>query len=202
MNFFDDLPQVPELPEDEEPEQTMPEWFGPPEQVMGAIVPLAQVVVRTEHVFIGLRSLTAYANGLSIDVALAVRRAEMSRERWREVQDATWGGHQLPGAPAAAGGLRWGVELADGQRTSTSNRWDWRPEVVPPAPVLIDTDGSGSGDSRTIERSSALWLWPMPEGEALSLVVQWPDLEVPQTTYRLDLEPVRAAVEKVQPFWP
>ena len=203
MSFFEDLPPVPEPPEDDEPEHVMPEWFGPPQQVMGAIVALAQVVVRTEHVFVGLRSLTAYRSGLSIDVALAVRRAETSRQRWGEMEDATWGDRHRPGAAAAgAGGLRWGVELADGRRTSTLNRLDWRPEVAPSPPVLVDNDGSGSGSSRVIERSSALWLWPVPEGEAVSLVVQWPDLEVPLTTCRLDLEPVRAAVEKAVPFWP
>ena len=203
MSFFEDLPQAPEPSEDDEIEHAMPEWFGPPQQVMGAIVPLAQVVLRTEHVFIGLRSLTAHRSGLSIDVALAVRRAGMTRGRWREVEDAAWGHHHRPGASAAgAGGLRWGVELADGRRTSTLNRVDWRPEVVPSPPVLVDNDGSGSGGSRMIERSSALWLWPMPEGDAVSLVVQWPDLEVPVTTCRLDLGPVRAAVEHVVAFWP
>lgn len=54
----------------------------------GAVVPLAQVVARTENVFTGLRSTTAHSSGLSIDVALSVRRGEMPRQRWVEVQDA------------------------------------------------------------------------------------------------------------------
>ena len=202
MSFFEDLPQMPE-PDEEESEHAMPAWFGPPQQVMGAIVALAQVVVRTEHVFIGLRSITVYPSGLSIDVALSVRRGDMARSRWEQLQDAVWGHHRRPGVGAGGqDGLRWGVELADGQRTSTLSRMDYNPEVAPQAPVLVDNDGSGSGGSRTIERSSALWLWPLPEGDSLSLVVQWTALDIPVTTHHLDLTPVRAALEQATPFWP
>lgn len=199
MSFFEDLPPAPELPEEEEYEDVMPEWFGPPQQVMGAIVPLAQVVVRTENVFIGLRSITAYPSGLSIDVALSVRRGEMSRQRWQELQDQVWGNYR-PGV--GPGGLRWGVELADGWRTSTVNRMDWNPEVAPSPPVLVDSDGSGSSGAQMIERNTELWLWPLPEGDSLSLVLQWTALDIPETTWHLDLTPVRAALEQAVPFWP
>ena len=148
--------------------------------------------------------MTAYPSGLAIDVALAVRRAEMTRQRWTELQEAIWGDRHGPAAASTAGSaLRWGVELADGRRTSTLNRMHWRPDApAPPAPVLMDNDGSGSGGMRLIERSSTLWLWPLPEGEALSLVAQWPALEVPVTTTRLDLAPVHAAAQQAVPFWP
>ena len=58
MSFFEDLPPVPEPPEEEETDYEMPPWLGPPQQVMGAVVAMAQVLVRTEHVFVGLRSMS------------------------------------------------------------------------------------------------------------------------------------------------
>ena len=78
----------------------------------------------------------------------------------------------------------------------------YTPEVAPEPPVLVDNDGSGSGGARMIELSSTLWLWPLPEGDSLSLVAQWSALEVPVTTHRLDLAPVPAALGQTVPFWP
>ena len=64
--------------------------------------------VHTENVFIGLRSITVYPSGLSIDVALSVRRGEMVRKRWEELQESVWGYHRGLGGGAGEDGLRWG----------------------------------------------------------------------------------------------
>ena len=203
VGFFDDLPDMPEPPEDEPVEMTMPEWMSPPAQVMGAIVPLGQTVLRTEHVFVGLHSVTAHHSGISFDMVVSLRRGEITRRDWAQMEGTVWGSSWTAGVGATdPDALRWGVELADGQRTSTSEHVDWRPDVVREPPVLFSLGGSSTGDSHTIDAGVQLWLWPMPEGESLSLVVQWPALEVAATTRRVDLEPVRAVVDKVQPYWP
>lgn len=52
-----------------------------------------------------------------------------------------------------------------------------------------------------LHRRTELWLWPVPEGDALSLVLQWHSVGVEETTHRLDLSEARQAAAKALPFW-
>jgi hypothetical protein len=172
--------------------------------VLGGVVPLNDVLARTEHLFAGLAALTAYPTGLLLSVVLAVRRGSLPRERWDELEAAFWAdrGHR-PGRPRAGdGGLRLGVELADGRRTETQDLLGLGFDVPRDPPVLIEHQGEGSGGTHRLDKRTGLWLWPLPEGDALSLVLQWPDLELPLTSSRVELEPVRAAVAGAVPYWP
>jgi hypothetical protein len=202
MRFFEDRP--PHRPDDEEPPPALPEWFGPPPDVLGGVVPLNAVLARTEHLFAGLSTVTAYPTGLLLSVVLAGRRGELPRERWDAVEAAFWGdrGHR-PGRPHAGGGvLRLGVELADGRRTETADLLGPGFDVPREPPVLVEHQGEGSGGSHRVDKRTGLWLWPLPEGDALSLVLQWPDLDLPLTFSRIELDPVRAAVPRAVPYWP
>lgn len=205
VSFFEDLPQPPEPDEDGLIEGVQPPWLGAPDHVMGGVVPLAARILCTEHVFAGLASVVAYPTGISLELVLGVRREAMSRQRWLEVQtsvhDDSYRQHAGTAA-ASTDGLRLGVELADGRHTSTLDRGGWGEGTVPEPPVLVENGGRGSGGLRWLERSVRLWLWPLPEGESLSLVLQWPALDVPLTTYRLELGPVRRAAEQARPYWP
>lgn len=198
---FEDLP---EPAEDDEPNHTAPAWHGPPQDVLGAVVPLSEgAVVATGHLFVGLRSVTAYRTGLSFSVVVSARRGDLSSQRWQALEASVWASDPFSGAQApGAGGLRWGVELADGTRASTSGPSRRGPDGAPRAPVLIETGGTGSGGEREVDRQLDLWLWPLPEGDALSLELQWPDLEVPVSVHRIDLDPVRSAARRATPFWP
>ena len=203
MSFFEDLPQPPEPDEDGLIEGVQPPWLGAPDHIMGAAVPVTDRILCTEHVFAGLAAVVAYPTGICLELALAVRRESMSRQRWAEVQASVWGDYQRVGTTvASADGLRLGVELADGRHTSTLDRGGWAEGAVPEPPVLVENGGRASEGLRWFERSVRLWLWPLPEGEALSLVLQWPALEVPLTTYRLELGLVRQAAGRAMPYWP
>ena len=200
MRFFEDRP--PHRPDDEQP-PALPEWFGPPPDVLGAILPQGAVLARTEHVFAGLTALTAYPTGLLLSLVLAGRRGTLPRERWDEMEAAFWAdrGHRPGRSHAGDGGLRLGIELADGRRTETQDLLGPGFDVPRDPPVLIEHQGEGSGGSHRLDRRTDLWLWPLPEGDALSLALQWPDVDVPLTFHRVDLEPVRAAVARAVPYW-
>jgi hypothetical protein len=202
VNFFEERP--PREPDEEPPSPDMPEWFGPPDGVLGAVVPQNAVLARTEHLFAGLTAVTAYPSGVLLSLVLAARRLELPRERWAEVEAAFWAdqGHRPGRAPAGAGVLRLGVELADGRRTETQERFGPPFDVPRDPPVLVEHQGEGSGGSYRVDKRTALWLWPLPEGDALTLALQWPALELPLTTCRIELAPVRAALERVVPYWP
>jgi hypothetical protein len=202
MQFFEE--RLSRQPDDEPPPPAMPEWFGFPPDVMGAIVPQGTVLARTEHLFAGLAGLTVYPTGLLISLVLSARRAGMPRERWEAVEAAFWADHgHRPGRPHAGDGvLRFGVELADGRRTETQERFVPAFDLPREPPVLVEHQGEGSGGSYRQDKRTSLWLWPLPEGEALSLVLQWPALDLPLTSSRVELAPVREALARVTPYWP
>jgi hypothetical protein len=200
VSFFEDLPSRQEQPEYEGPDLPPPEWQGPPRDVMGAVVPVAEAVVHTDHVFVGVAAVTTYPTGLSLDVVAAARRGELSRDRWEGLEASFWADlHRARRRPPGA--FRVGIELADGRRTATLDLFRWRSDTQPGPPVLVPRGRGSSGRPGAMEKRLELWLWPLPDGEALSLVLQWPDLDVPLTSYSIDLGPVRAAVELALPYW-
>ena len=199
VSSFGDTPQ----PDDDEPDYVVPEWSGPPQGVLGGVAPLSGQVLRTDNVFAGLRAVTAYRTGLALSVVLAAWRGDLPGQRWQPLEAALSGGaHDFAVAAPSAGGPRWAVELADGHQVSTGDPSRRGPDGAPKAPVLVETGSTGSGNESEVDQQIDLWLWPLPEGEAISLVLRWPDLDVPATTYRLDLDPVRAAAERAVPFRP
>jgi hypothetical protein len=202
MRFFEERPR-PDRPDDEPP-PAMPEWFGPPADVMGGVVPLGQTVARTEHVFLGLPAVTGYPAGLLLRLVLAARRGDRPRERWEELETAFWYDQpHRPGRRAPGDGvLRLGVHLADGRRVETQDLFGGGFDVPREPPVLVENQSEGSSGSHRLDKRIELWLWPLPEGDALSLVLQWPDLDVPLTFHRIDLEPVRTAAARALPYWP
>ena len=199
MSFFGDLPQ----PDDDEPDYVAPEWSGPPPGVLGGVAPLTGQVLRTEHVFAGLRAVTAYRTGLALSVVLAAWRGDLPAQQWQALETAVSGGdHDFGMAAPITGGPRWAVELADGQQVTTADPSRRGLDGAPKNPVLVETGSTGSGGAREVDRQVDLWLWPLPQGEAISLVLHWPDLQVSAATHRLDLDPVRAAVHRAVPFRP
>lgn len=202
VRFFEDLPR-PDRADEDRPDPQLPAWAGPPEDVLGCVVPLSEVVVRTEHVFIGLRSLTAYPTGLTIDLQLAGRRQGRPPEEWRVVREAFLDLPLRRSAPLHDRALRFGMELADGRRLGAEHRLARDPfGDGPQPPVLVERGGGASGGSRTVHRHDELWLWPLLPDPAVSLVLQWADVDVPLTYHRIDLSPVRAALSRAAPYWP
>lgn len=205
VSFFASMPPPDEAEFEEFDEPQLPAWYGPPQHVLGGTVALDQVLVRTEHVFIGISRARGFASGVALDVTIAVRRGEWSAQRWADLDTAMWGQRHHPGSPWNADtAIRFGIELADGRRAATT-----RPHLHPFAggqepdpPVLIEGGGSGGGGPRFQDRHAELWLWPLPEGDTVDLVVAWPALEVPETRTTIGTAAIVTAAQRAQPFWP
>ena len=202
MDFFESLPPA-RRTDDDAPEPVPPEWLGPPRDVLGGLVALSEPVVRSEHLFLALRSVTAYRTGLSVDLVLGLRRGDVDQAGWDALCEAFWGERGIPRRTGPREGeLRLGLELADGRRTGVLDRSGRFPGTPPEPPVLVALGGGGSGGRSMADKRMTLWIWPLPEGAAISLVVQWPELDLPLTYHRIDLAPVEEAVARARDYWP
>jgi hypothetical protein len=145
---------------------------------MGGVVPVDEAVVRTEHVFVGLRSVTAYSTGISLGLVLAVRRRGLGKARWDSLQDSFFTGLRPRGQrPDDEQALRIEVELADARRVRALYRGELGHfDPLPQSPVLVERSGAGMKGSDEMHRQNELWLWPLPDGDTLSLLLQWPPL--------------------------
>ncbi|MEU7179663.1 MULTISPECIES: ankyrin repeat domain-containing protein [Streptomyces] len=93
----------------------------------------------------------------------------------------------------AAGGLRVGLVLADGHRGTALDGEPWLPAWTAAGlrVRLRMVGGRGGGFHRTID----LWLSALPPEGALTLVVEWPDENVPETRTWIDTDEIRAAAD-------
>jgi hypothetical protein len=78
----------------------------------------------------------------------------------------------------------------------------WRDrETVPTEPILTEHGGGGSGGHRTCTSERSLWLWPLPDGDAIDLVFAWPALDMPVTRHPIDVRGLHDAATTAIPYW-
>jgi hypothetical protein len=175
MSFFEqDPPPVPD-----EPEPRQPEWAAPPENVAGATVPFDLVLANTGAVAVVVGGMTAYPNGITFTVRV-LRREPGPDDLFLRLH------HPGPG------GLRLGVELADGSRVLAERGGD-----PGEGPMLTSRGGGGGGLAYEIE----YWLWPLPPDGPLRFACAWPDEGVEETTAELEA-PIREAAGRAVELWP
>lgn len=181
-------------------------WAGPPPGVRPGVVALAVELGRSASTVVGVEGARAYGTGVVLRLVVHVR--ETGREARRRVfaeLDVTHGRGQLDLA-LPVGGLRWGVELADGRQATTLDESPWAslpdgtdPEGwLPPHPFL---EGIGRPSVHGGTWSRDVWLWPLPPPGALRLLCAWPDRAVDETATPCDVAPLRAGAREARPLW-
>lgn len=68
----------------------------------------------------------------------------------------------------------------------------------PGAPMQSPRGGSGGG----LIADAVCWVYPMPEGHRLQLVVAWDARGIPETYVDVDLAELRAAGDRAEVLWP
>jgi len=176
MSFFEQsLPPIPD-----EPAPRQPEWAAPPENAVGATVPFDLVLANTGHVAVAVGGMTAYPTGVSF-VVRVVRRTAPPDDLFFRLH------HPGPG------GLRFGVELADGSRAFAEHG----PGEPGRGPTLTSRGGGGGGLSYEL----GYWLWPLPPEGPLRFACAWPDEGIEETTAELEA-PIREAAARAVELWP
>jgi hypothetical protein len=175
MSFFDEVASPAPKPS---PRQ--PAWSAPPENVVGATVPFDLVIVNTGRLAIAVGGMTAYPNGVTFAVRVLFRGPRDDDMFFRM--------HH-----AGAGGLRLGVELADGSRAFA----DGGPGERGQGPTMTPRGGGGGG----LSYESEYWLWPLPPDGPLRFACAWPDEGVEETFAELEV-PIREAAARAVELWP
>jgi hypothetical protein len=175
-----------------------PEPVGPECVELGPSGDMVRAFPPAEHFLPGVVNHTAEVGhggcarvmltGFSVWPDSVTLHLAVFRRRFRSDDRVVFGG-------TAAGGLRVGLVLADGRRGTTLDGEPWLPAgTAEGRRVRLRTvGGRGSGFHRTVD----LWLSALPPEGELTLVVEWPDEDIPETRTRIDAGEIRAAVDGV-----
>lgn len=202
MTFFRDLPAPPERPRP--PRHVMPEWLGPPSNELPGVIHVGKFLHRAPGFVMAVKNAEVFSNGLAVQIVWTVRRTDESDREWAAAHERFFR-HPPPGAgyvsdPESA--LLFGVEFPDGRKTTSTHirpgMFDGTTPVA--APVLVANGQGGSGSEDELTGSARLWIWPLPEGGDLRLVVQWKDAGMEEQSVLLDGGRIGAAAGLAQHY--
>lgn len=197
--FFQQPPDEP----DEPPVRVLPEWAGPPRTDRGAVVATELLLARSANVAVALPQILVYRTGCLLTIDVVIRKGDLSGDDWwdlcRSVSDAV----RVPSR-------RWdrvfrvGLRYPDGTTVTNVDQpaHRRRDAAEPPAgPLLMWTPFSGAGGLNQRISQFALWLWPLPPAQPLTLAVEWPLGGIELTTVELDGAGLVAAAERSTGYW-
>jgi hypothetical protein len=204
-DFFDPLPEPP-TPEPHEP----PVWFQPPTDELATLVPVRQLLARTDRgVLVLLSHIDAFRQGCSFRIRISAHRPEaMNDSEWHEIHEMAMGGASFhsrrSGAASPDESLRFGVQFRDGRKVTTMDglRLPHSHDQEPEGSLLTQHGGGGSGSDRFATFSSSLWLWPLPPAEPFDFVIAWPALDVGLTRVELPGHDIVEAASRAGCVWP
>lgn len=184
--FFEPYPER----DEHEEEHVEHDWpWQPPRHVVGVVVPLDVTLHRDAEVAAVLTHAVAYGRGVELHVGL-----------WRSPAAAGRASRGDSWHPDHLSSSRLGVRLADGTRLG---------HRVGPSPE-DDADRSGAGRIMLTEihggfgslsGAHGVWLAPIPDGNHLDVVVEWPAWGLPESTGRIPLAPLREAADRETVLW-
>ena len=181
-----------------------PPWFGPPGDELGAVVPLGLVVGRSESGVVALPHATVYSTGLAFDVLAAARGLSNAQSNRLFHEQHLFEEDEEP----PSGFLRIGLELPGGARVSNlggrmHRRQFMKPDEEPDFPVFLEHGcGGGSSGRGRVSLHPAFWLWPIPGPGTLRVFCEWPVVEIPLSTVKVEGAVLAEAATQVAPLWP
>jgi hypothetical protein len=197
VSFFEPPPP----PQRAEHQLRPPVWSGPPENVLGAVVPLELLLARSDKAAVVIGSATAYPSGVefTVDVRHLPEEEADPRAAWR---GPPWHYPYSQGGELPDELLRLGIEFADGAKVTTLQPGlpspdVWRADEPLTGPVLIAHGGSGG----TGRWTQIFWLWPLPPDAPLSFVCEWPAVGIGLSRADVDGALLREAASRSQRLW-
>ena len=169
----------------------MPPWLGAPQGTLPGVVAVELVLARTPQVAVCLGRVAAYPTGFLFDIVTMSADDQdgldplMFHHHHRLHRGAS---DEIP--PEL---LRFGVELADGSR-ATSTSGPHLERSAPSGPVMhAGSGGGGGGNWRQTQ-----WVWPLPPPGPLTVACEWPAMNIPLTRTELDADLILDAAARAQ----
>jgi len=187
MSFFEAPPPPPEP----EPRVRTP-WDGPPNNVLGIVVPVNLVLAQSALAAVTLGAVTAYADGFEFDYlirstteALGQSLAEHLHHRRRVEAD-------LPDDL-----FRFGIEFADGTRLTTLESRLPFGSGETGGPAMVPRGGGGS-----YERwEGNWWVTPLPPAGSVAFVCEWPAADIELARAEIDAALILDAAARTVTLW-
>lgn len=196
MEFF----RLPDRPVEPPAQPRMPEWMGPPDNVLPGDVPRSMVVARTDSAVVWMHAIVAYPQGLSFNLLIRSRDNDEL-----DLFDPMGAPFRMLGPHAdehADRVFRFGVEFADGRRVTTLDGSPFTsshdPTARPERPVLMPRGGGGGGGTWDMGH----WLWPLPPAGPVTFACEWPAKGIAFTKFTVDGSLFTEAAERAEVLWP
>jgi hypothetical protein len=162
--------------------------MGPPDNELPGAIPFHAVLATTDDLVVALVGADAYSTGMSIKIAIRLRRADPSLH----------GLHADPYGPVGSG-LLVGVAYPDGRTASNVSRHRFPdPFALGDTPLLVGRGGGGGG--RTFEMD--YWLTPMPPPGDLTIIVAWPARDIAESRTVIPGGAIAQGVSASTELWP
>lgn len=168
-----------------------PPWVGAPSGTLPGIVAVERVLAQTDKVAVCVGRLAAYPTGFEFDV-VTMTGDEEDVDPWlfhprRRLQHGA--ADEIP--PEM---LRLGVQFADGSKATNTTRFHHGRQPPASGPVMHPGGGGGGGGGWR----QTQWVWPLPPPGALTLVCEWPAMNIPLTRSELDAQAILDAAARAQ----
>jgi hypothetical protein len=181
-SFFEPPP-----PPERRPPHRPPPWHAPPENELGAAVPIRLLLARTDELALALLDVVAYTTGFSMRLALRFQPGAEIDPRNVMMQMHGGGPEQL----------RFGIAFVDGRKAT--NLGMPRPPSDEPPEISLTRGGGGGGGGRGWE--FGYWAYPLPPPGQITLVVDWPARDLPESRHELDAAPIIEAAATSEKLW-
>ena len=169
-----------------EPDSGRPSWM-PPDDVLPAVVPVGQFLIRARRVIVALSHVSVYPAGCMLDVRASARGHEAVPDVFENVVFAA----------------RFGAGTMVVMHDKTAPRWlrDGTPALRLMQYGLEGSFPAGSDDDRRADCTIKLWLCPLPPSELGTLSLVSPSFGPGPASCPLDGRVIVAAATQVQPYW-
>lgn len=193
--------------------------MAPPGNVLGGLACLRAVLVRTGSLAVVVDHFVCYPTGFELSLLSRFRTPEAGGRPGGAPPPAPLFGAapslRPPSPEPGYGGLRFGLAFADGRTTTDhAGRPPWEAMAGTVASVTEHRDPPGSPPEpeppRLAVRSGHgghdhwvqdYWVWGLPPGGPLGLVVEWPAAGVPETRVDVDGSTLRRAADHAEVLW-
>lgn len=169
----------------------MPPWLGAPRGTLPGVVSVVLVLAQTEKVAVCVTRMAAYPTGFEFEIVTMNADDQdeldplMFHHQHRLRSGAT---DEIP--PEL---LRFGVQFPDDSRATNTGGFHYE-RTPPQGPVMRACGGGGGGGSW----HQTQWVWPLPAPGTLTVVCEWPAMDIPVTSTGVDAQLILDAAARAQ----